>query len=85
MLYDENSRLVRFLRWTEKYTRTDMVYLVSGGFWLSIAQIGTSILGFLLTMVLANLLAPELLGEYRFLKGYRGNIQMGPGWKSVQK
>jgi len=44
-----------------------MVYLVQGGAWLSIAQVFTSVSGFLLTMVLANLLAPELLGEYRFL------------------
>jgi len=44
-----------------------MVYLVQGGSWLSMAQFGTSIAGFILTFILANILTPERLGEYRFL------------------
>jgi len=61
------QRLVIFLQWSQKYTKTDMVYLAHGGFWLGIAQIAASAAGFLITIVLANLLAPETLGEYRFL------------------
>ncbi|MEX0917677.1 MAG: oligosaccharide flippase family protein [Candidatus Paceibacterota bacterium] len=44
-----------------------MMYLVRGGSWLSVAQFAVSLSGFVLTMVLANLLSPEHLGEYRFL------------------
>lgn len=61
------SRLISALRWSERYTRTDMVYLASGGTWLGIAQIAASVAGFILTIALANLLAPETLGEYRYL------------------
>lgn len=61
------QNLISILRWSEKYTKTDMVYLFHGGFWLGGAQITTSIAGFLLTILLANVLAPEVLGEYRFL------------------
>jgi O-antigen/teichoic acid export membrane protein len=61
------TRLIAILRWSERYTKTDMVYLATGGFWLSVGQVAASITGLLLTLVLANLMAPELLGEYRFL------------------
>lgn len=61
------SYLITFLRWSEKYTKTDMVYLAHGGFWLGLAQLIASIGSFALTLVLANLLTPEVFGEYRFL------------------
>ncbi len=61
------SRLYSFLRWGERYTGTDNVYLARGGFWLGLSQLAASIAAFILTIVLANLLAPEVLGEYRFL------------------
>lgn len=65
----ENNKnfLVKILKWSENYTGTDMVYLAKGGFWLSLAQFTVSISGFLLTLILANLLTPDKLGEYRFL------------------
>lgn len=61
------ERFIALLRWSERFTGTDMVYLVHGGFWLSLAQVAASLSSFVLTMILANLLAPEILGEYRFL------------------
>ncbi len=61
------KHLTTFLRFLERYTGTDMVYLVQGGFWLSVAQLGTSLSGFFLVTILANILPPEKLGEYRFL------------------
>lgn len=67
MLERVQKRLVALIRWSERYTQTDMIYLVRGGIWLSVAQFGTSIAGFLLTLILANILTPERLGEYRFL------------------
>lgn len=44
-----------------------MVYLLHGGFWLALAQLAASAAGFVLTVILANFLVPESLGEYRFL------------------
>lgn len=61
------NRVVAALRWSERYTKTDMVYLASGGMWLGLAQLTASISAFVVTVILANLLTQETLGEYRFL------------------
>jgi len=58
---------IRLLRWSERYTKTDMVYLISGGFWLSVAQFAAALAAFFITVLLANTVSPETLGEYRFL------------------
>ncbi|MBX2866362.1 oligosaccharide flippase family protein [Candidatus Kaiserbacteria bacterium] len=61
------ERAVRLLRWSEKYTKTDMVYLAKGGFWVSIKRILGIIVGISLSIALANLLAPEEFGVYKFV------------------
>jgi len=61
------NRFISLLRWSEKYTKTDMVYLFHGSFWLGMAQLAASLVAFALTVILANLLSPEVFGEYRFL------------------
>jgi len=63
----KQNQLTTLLRWSEQYTKTDMVYLIHGGSWLGLAQLIASISGFIITYVLANSLTPEMLGEYRFL------------------
>jgi O-antigen/teichoic acid export membrane protein len=66
------QKTVGFLRWSEKYTKTDMVYLASGGFWLVAAQILTALSGFALAIVFANLLPKEVYGNYRFVLSVAG-------------
>lgn len=61
------EKTIRFLRWTETYTKTDMVYLAKGGGWLSLGQLASSLAGFGLIVFTTNMLKPEVLGEYRFL------------------
>jgi O-antigen/teichoic acid export membrane protein len=61
------KKIVVILRWSEKYTKTDMVYLAGGGAWLGFSQLISSIGALVLTLVLANMLSPEIYGEYRFL------------------
>ena len=58
--------LVRILRWSERYTGTDMVYLARGSGWLGVSQLSASIGAFISMYVLANALSPEVFGEYRF-------------------
>lgn len=67
MLNKAQNSLIALLRWSERYTKTDMVYLAHGGFWLGLAQLAASLGAFGLTVALANLLSPEVFGEYRFL------------------
>ncbi|MFN3188082.1 MAG: oligosaccharide flippase family protein [Candidatus Paceibacteria bacterium] len=61
------TRLITLLRWSEKYTKTDMVYLAKGGSWLLLSQGLLFILSFALLWVFANLMSQELYGQYRFL------------------
>ena len=62
-----NERLISFLRWSEKYTKTDMVYLFNSSFWVFVGQAATSLSAFVVMVVLANVLPKEVLGEYRYL------------------
>lgn len=55
------------LRLSEKYTKTDMVYLAKGGFWLSFGQIGISLIAFVLSITFARYVSKEAYGTYRFL------------------
>lgn len=67
MLRNEQSYLVRLLRWSEKYTKTDMVYLAHGSFWLSGSQIITAGVSFGLALAFANLWAKESYGTYKYI------------------
>lgn len=68
------SRLYRLLRSIEKYTKTDMVYVAKGGFWLVGSQIGTSAMLFALSVGFANLLPAEQYGIYRYLISLSGIV-----------
>ncbi|MBY0539780.1 oligosaccharide flippase family protein [Patescibacteria group bacterium] len=57
----------RFLRWSEKYTKTDMVYAASGGVWLMVGQSMSSLSVFLLSLAFANLVPPETYGVYKYV------------------
>jgi len=59
--------IFQILRWSEKYTKTDMLYLTKGGFWLGIGQITSSVAAFALSVVFANLVSPEVYGTYRYI------------------
>ncbi len=61
------TQLVKFLRWSERYTKTDMVYLATGGFWLTTAQIAAAVASFGLAIVFANLLPRETFGAYKYV------------------
>ena len=41
------NKTYKLLRKSEKYTKTDMVYLTKGGFWLTLGQIISSTSAFL--------------------------------------
>ena|SRR3989344_3094918 len=58
---------VRGLRWLEKYTKTDMVYLAQGGFWLNANQAVGVVFGLALTIAFANLIPIETYGIYRYV------------------
>lgn len=67
MLEKQKNKVYKLLRWTEKWTKTDMIYLTKGGFWLSAGQAVTMFSAFLLSLAFANLLPAEIYGEYRYI------------------
>lgn len=61
------NRLNCLLRWSEKYTKTDMVYLASGSFWSIIAQVITAFLIFGFAILVARYLPKEAYGQYKYI------------------
>ena len=55
------------LLWSQRYTKTDMLYLAKGGFWLTSGNIVSIILAFFLAIVSANYLPKELFGTYKYV------------------
>lgn len=63
----QKNKTYKFLRWTEKWTKTDMVYFAKGGFWLTIGQFFSSISGLLLAIAFAHLIPKEIYGNYKYI------------------
>mgnify|MGYP001575752208 FL=1 len=63
---------VRALRWSQKYTKTDMLYLASGSFWYVAGQVITSLSTLALAVAFANLVSPEVYGTYKYVLSLAG-------------
>ena len=61
------NRSIEALRSLEKYTKTDMVYLAKGGFWLGIGQFVATGSAFIISIAFANLTSPETYGLYKYI------------------
>jgi len=66
------SKAYRLLRHSERYAKTDMVYLARGGFWLTFRQIIFSALAFLTAIAFARLLPKETYGNYKYILSITG-------------
>lgn len=67
MLHYLRERTLTLLRASERYTKTDMVYLAGNGFWLTLGQVAIGLIAFLLSIAFAHLVPKDVYGEYRFL------------------
>jgi O-antigen/teichoic acid export membrane protein len=65
--YPLQRRIENALRSLERYTKTDMVYLASGGFWLALDQVGGALMAFGLAIAFAHFMPKEVYGTYRYL------------------
>ena len=59
--------IYKLLRSLEKVTKTDMVYIAKGGFWLGISQMVTAGLAILLAIVFARILPKDIYGNYKYI------------------
>ncbi|HRY31035.1 MAG TPA: hypothetical protein P5328_01450 [Candidatus Paceibacterota bacterium] len=55
------------IRGLDKHTKTDTVYLFSGGFWFGLNQLVNSLSALVLAIILGNFLKPEIYGNYKFI------------------
>jgi O-antigen/teichoic acid export membrane protein len=55
------------LRKSERYTKTDMLYLSKGSFWLVVGQSAIMISGFGLSVAFANLIPKDIYGNYKYI------------------
>src|SRR4051812_32611834 len=67
MLSKLQVKVIQLLRWSEKYTKTDMVYLAHGSFWLSGSGVITAGVSFVLALAYANLMPKEAYGNYKYI------------------
>lgn len=61
------NKALAILRWSEKYTKTDMVYLAKGGTWGMVSQISVALMTFGLTIAFAHLVPKETYGQYKYI------------------
>ena len=61
------QKIKEILIWSQKYTKTDMIYLAKGGFWLTFKQVISSITSIILTIVFANFITKETYGTYKYI------------------
>jgi len=76
MHFFSKEYLIATLRKTEKYTKTDMVYLASGGFWQGAGQVLTGLISLALTIVFANYLPKETYGVFRYTLSIAGVLSI---------
>lgn len=63
-----------WLRWSEKYLKTDTIYLVRSGFWLSLGYGFAMFSGFFVSLAFANLFPKESFGTYKFIISAAGIV-----------
>lgn len=57
----------RVLVWSEKYFKTDVRYLLKGGFWSILAQLLSTAISLLLAIVVSRYLSKEAYGTYKYI------------------
>ena len=61
------GKIIDLLRWSEKYTKTDMTYVVKGSFWWLGGRLGLFVISFFTMVAFARWLDPIHYGTYQFV------------------
>ena len=76
MIQTLRQKIYRLLRWSERYTKADMVYIARGGFWVTFGQVMSNLLSLALIVAFANLLPKETYGLYRYILSIAGVLNI---------
>lgn len=76
MLNKIKKEIYILLKKSEKWTKTDMIYLAKGSFWLTLGQGISSLSSFLLALAFANLLPKETYGNYKYILSIVGVLSI---------
>ncbi|MEX1013564.1 MAG: oligosaccharide flippase family protein, partial [Candidatus Paceibacterota bacterium] len=61
------NKIKKILRWSQKYTKTDMFYATKGGFWLVLNKVGLLIVSFITMFAFGNWLDQGSFGVYQYI------------------
>jgi len=61
------KKIIKLLRWSEKYTQTDMIYAAKGGFWLVFGRACILLLTFATMTAFARWVPKETFGAYQYI------------------
>lgn len=67
MINKIKNTVYNLLKKSESWTKTDMIYIAKGSFWMTIGQFVSSISFFLLSLAFANFLSVETYGSYKYI------------------
>ena len=70
------QKIKKFLISSQKYTKTDNIYLAKGGFWLILGRVIYIGISFLLAVAFANLLNPMTYGNYKYILSLFGALSI---------
>lgn len=70
------KKIYNWLRRSERYTKTDMIYLFRGGFWLNLRQVIFSICAFITAIAFARFLPKEIYGQYKYILSIVGILSI---------
>ena len=74
--HPDPSRPSALLQQIGSWLKTDINYLIKGGFWLSSGQVVSAISTFILAITFANILPKEVYGTYKYIISLGGILSM---------
>lgn len=66
----------RLLRWSERYAKTDMVYLMKGGFWLLAGQAIAVVFSLVLAVAFGHFTSQDTYGNYKYALSLAGLLSV---------
>lgn len=70
------ERLIRVLLWSQRYTKTDMLYLARGGFSSAVTQVVGIIVSLLLAVAISHFVPKESYGVYKYILSVVGILSL---------